>query len=56
MQALWMRLENFFAAQQWPVALRPGASEAEIADEDGYRHFNSQALLWSSLEGQWLYG
>ncbi len=31
MQALWTRLEHFFAAQRWPVALRPGASEAEIA-------------------------
>lgn len=31
MQTLWQRLEQFFAAQQWPVALRPGASEAEIA-------------------------
>lgn len=30
MQALWTRLERFFAAQQWPVALRPGATEAEI--------------------------
>lgn len=31
MQALWTRLEYFFAAQRWPVALRPGADEAEIA-------------------------
>ncbi len=30
-ETLWQRLEQFFAAQQWPVALRPGASEAEIA-------------------------
>jgi len=31
MRTLWQRLEQFFAAQQWPVALRPGASEADIA-------------------------
>ena len=31
MHILWQRLEQFFAAQQWPVALRPGATEAEIA-------------------------
>ena len=31
MQDLWNRLEQFFAVQQWPVALRPGATEAEIA-------------------------
>ncbi len=31
METLWQRLEQFFAAQPWPVALRPGASEAEIA-------------------------
>lgn len=27
-----------------------------VTDEDGYQHFNSHALLWSSLEGQRLYG
>ncbi len=26
-----------------------------VTDEDGYQHFNSQALLWSSLEGKNLY-
>ncbi len=31
MRDVWQRLERFFAAQQWPVALRPGASKAEIA-------------------------
>jgi cell wall assembly regulator SMI1 len=31
MQDLWTRLERFLAAQQWPVTLRPGASETEIA-------------------------
>jgi cell wall assembly regulator SMI1 len=30
MQTLWSRLEGFFAAQGWPVALRPGAGEDEI--------------------------
>lgn len=27
-----------------------------VEDEDGYQHFNSHALMWSSLEGQALYG
>lgn len=31
MHTLWQRLEQFFTAQQWPVALRPGATEAESA-------------------------
>lgn len=31
MQALWNRLERFFALQGWAVALRPGVSETEIA-------------------------
>jgi len=31
MQDLWARLERFFAEQNWPVSLRPGAGEAEIA-------------------------
>ncbi len=31
MRDLWQRLEGVFAAQRWPVALRPGASEVEIA-------------------------
>lgn len=31
MQDLWARLERFFAEQNWPVSLRPGADEAEIA-------------------------
>ncbi|MBN1919825.1 MAG: SMI1/KNR4 family protein [Anaerolineae bacterium] len=26
-----------------------------VTDEDGYQHFNSHALLWSSLEGRTLY-
>ena len=26
-----------------------------VTDEDGYQHFNSPALMWSSLEGQNLY-
>jgi len=29
MQDLWNRLEQFFAAQQWPVALRPGAIHSD---------------------------
>lgn len=31
MRDLWQRLERFFAAREQPLALRPGASEAEIA-------------------------
>ncbi len=27
-----------------------------VEDEDGYRHFNGHALMWSSLEGRRLYG
>lgn len=26
-----------------------------VEDENGYQHFNSHALMWSSLEGQELY-
>jgi hypothetical protein len=27
-----------------------------VTDEDGYQYFNGHALMWSSLEGQALYG
>lgn len=32
MQNLWLRLEQFFTQQHWPVSLNPGASEAEIVE------------------------
>lgn len=49
MQDLWQRLERFFAAQQWPVALRPGATEAEIAAAEAALGLPLPADLRASL-------
>lgn len=54
MQALWNRLERFFAVQGWAVALRPGVSETErlfpLTARYRLRYFfdaGSGVCLWS---------
>ena len=50
MQDLWARLERFFAEQNWPVSLRPGAGEAEIARVEQALGLRFPADLRASLQ------
>lgn len=50
MHTLWQRLEQFFTAQQWPVALRPGATGAEIAAAEAALGLPLPADLRASLQ------